>query len=124
MWSRRPWVQIPSLAPLNFAKATLNLTMYYTYILRSKKQPGAIYIGSTVDLEKRLLKHNASYKDSYSKRYAPWEIETCVVFSEMYSAKKFEKYLKSSSGKAFMKKRLISDEFRKSLERFNNNRMK
>jgi len=54
--------------------------VYYTYILRSKKVPGAIYKGYTEDLKKRFVQHNSSSK-KYSNKYAPWEIETYLAFS-------------------------------------------
>ncbi len=38
-------------------------------------------------------------------------------------ASKFEKYLKSSSGKSFMKKHLISNHFKEALKKFNNGRV-
>lgn len=98
--------------------------MYYTYILKSNKNPGAIYIGYTKDLRARLSQHNNPQNPGYSKRHAPWVLETYLAFSEENDAKRFETYLKSSSGKAFMKKRLLSDMFKEALEKFNNGRSK
>lgn len=95
--------------------------MYYTYILRSKKIHGAIYKGSTRNLKLRLLQHNGG-KGSHSSKYAPWEIESYFAFSSEAQAKDFEKYLKSSSGKSFMHKRLISNQFKEALQKFNNGR--
>lgn len=95
--------------------------MFYTYILRSKKIPGAIYKGYTKDLKSRLKEHN-SLAGKYSSKYAPWELESYFAFSSETQAKDFEHYLKSSSGKAFMHKRLISNQFREVLKKFNNGR--
>jgi predicted GIY-YIG superfamily endonuclease len=95
--------------------------MFYVYILKSDAQKGAIYIGQTIDLKKRLIKHN-SRQSAYSKKYAPWSLETYLAFTELSDAKKFETYLKSNSGKAFMHKRLISKEFRGAVSEFNNGR--
>ena len=97
--------------------------MFYTYILGSKKVPGAIYKGYTADLKSRLKEHNGLF-GKYSSKYAPWEIETYFAFSTEEQAKNFERYLKSSSGKAFMHKRLISNEFKEALKKFNNGREK
>jgi len=96
--------------------------MFYTYILRSLKQPGAIYKGYTTDLKSRLADHNNPKKSTYSKKYSPWTIESYFAFSAEKQAKNFERYLKASSGKAFMHKRLISDQFKKALVEFNNGR--
>ncbi len=101
-----------------------NKAMYYTYILKSIKTSGAIYIGYTSDLKSRLSQHNSPNNNGYSKRHAPWVVETYVAFSDEKDAKKFELYLKSNSGKAFMKKRLISNQFKEILEQFNNGRNK
>ena len=96
--------------------------MYYTYILKSKKILGAIYIGYTKDLKSRLNQHNISRK-GHSNKYAPWNIETYIAFSTKQQAKIFEQHLKSSSGKAFMHKRLISNQFKKVLKKFKNGRV-
>ena len=96
--------------------------MYCTYILKSLKVPGAIYIGYTSDLRSRLARHNSSQNSGYSKIYAPWEVESYTAFNEEADAKRFEVYLKSSSGKAFMRKRLISNQFKEALAGFNNGR--
>ncbi len=98
--------------------------MFYTYILKSIKNSGATYIGHTKNLKSRLAKHNNPKNTGYSKRYAPWTLETYLAFSEEKEAKRFEMYLKSSSGKAFMKKRLISNQLKEALEKFNNRRDK
>lgn len=94
--------------------------MYYVYILKSRKEAGAIYIGYTSDLKKRLVEHNNPEYKSYSKRFVPWEIESYFAFTDEGEAKTFELYLKSSSGKAFMRKRLLSVSFKKALKKFNN----
>ena len=41
-----------------------------------------------------------------------------------WHAKDFERYLKSSLGKAFMNKHLISNHFKEALKKFNNGRVK
>ena len=80
--------------------------MHIVYILISKIDPNRIYIGITQDLNRRLGEHNRT-TTGYCKRYAPWKIETFVTFENDYLAKEFEMYLKSGSGFAFLKKRLI-----------------
>lgn len=99
-----------------------NSYMHYTYILKSIKQEGAIYVGSTSDLRVRLKQHNSIGNPGYSKRHAPWTIETYLSFDQKVDAERFETYLKSSSGKAFMKKRLLSAKFKQELEAYKNNR--
>lgn len=80
--------------------------MYTVYILRSNKYPERLYIGSTTDIKRRLKEHNDG-ESLYSKRYGPWELETYIVFKNKTRAEEFEKYSKSGSGFAFLKKHLI-----------------
>ncbi|MFC1622037.1 GIY-YIG nuclease family protein [Patescibacteria group bacterium] len=81
--------------------------MFYTYVLKSLKFSGQIYIGCTKDVKKRLKKHNEG-GSSHTSRYKPWALVFFAAFTTKSKALSFEKYLKSSSGKAFMRKRLIS----------------
>ena len=96
--------------------------MYYTYILRSIKTPGAIYIGSTPDLESQLIRHNSLQDEGNTGKNIPWEIESYIAFAQKKDAKKFEVFLKSGPGKDFMKKRLLSNQLREDLEKFKNAR--
>ena len=80
--------------------------MYVVYILRSVHQPDRLYIGLTTDVEKRLKSHNAD-TSTYSKRYSPWELEVSIDLKSKKTAEDLEKYLKTGSGFAFMKKRLL-----------------
>ena len=80
--------------------------MHIVYILISLKDSNRYYIGLTDNLERRLGEHNRS-TSGYSKRYAPWEIETYLVFKSERLAREFEKYLKVGSGNAFLQRRLI-----------------
>jgi hypothetical protein len=42
-----------------------------------------------------------------TKYRLPVEVWTYIVFNDKYKAYKFEKYLKSGSGRAFLNKRLV-----------------
>jgi len=82
----------------------------YIFLRASKKLTGIItdryYIGITEDLNKRLREHNTE-NSGYSKRYAPWDVETYITFRNKLIAERFEKYLKAGSGQAFLKKHLL-----------------
>jgi len=54
-------------------------------------------------LESRLKKHNSGSVPHTSK-YRPWQIETCVAFSDPDKAVAFEAYLKSGSGREFSRR--------------------
>ncbi len=80
--------------------------MYYVYIIRSISNPQQIYVGRTINLEKRLSNHNAG-TTPYTKRYKPWELLVQIGFKDEIKAIAFEQYLKSGSGRAFRDKRLL-----------------
>jgi len=80
--------------------------MYYVYFIRSHSDPKQIYVGATADLKLRIADHNAG-KSPHTSKFVPWELEFYVAFPEKHTAYEFEKYLKSHSGRAFAKKRLM-----------------
>jgi predicted GIY-YIG superfamily endonuclease len=77
----------------------------YVYILQSINQPEHHYVGHTDDLHDRLKRHNAGEVPHTSKQ-RPWRIKTAIAFNDSCQAVLFERYLKTSSGRAFAKKRL------------------
>lgn len=79
--------------------------MVYVYILRSLSAPSKRYFGITSDLRKRLKDHNAG-RSSHTARFAPWQLETYVAFTNKQKAIEFERYLKTGSGRAFSRRRL------------------
>jgi predicted GIY-YIG superfamily endonuclease len=78
--------------------------MKYVYILQSIDS-GHFYVGITDDLRDRLAKHNAG-EVLHTSKFMPWRVKTYIAFSDEAQAFRFEKYLKSPSGRAFAKKRL------------------
>jgi putative endonuclease len=79
--------------------------MYYVYILKSLKD-GSSYVGTTIDLRKRLQEHNArGIKFTTSRQ--PYKIIWYSAFGDKMKAYHFEKYLKTGSGIAFLRKHLI-----------------
>ena len=80
--------------------------MPYVYILKSQKDSSRTYIGKTVNVQQRLEEHNRG-ESPYTKTFTPWKLQTFIWFEDTKSADDFEKYLKSGSGFAFMKKRLL-----------------
>ena len=55
--------------------------MHYVYILRSINHPQRLYIGCAGDVHKRLAGHNRG-DGTYSKTYAPWELEAYTAFRD------------------------------------------
>jgi len=78
--------------------------MYYVYILKcSNDQP---YTGCTDNLKDRVERHQNGYVPA-TKPLLPVKLISYFAFSNKYIAFSFEKYLKSGSGRAFMKKHEI-----------------
>jgi putative endonuclease len=79
--------------------------MYYVYILRSETHTYQTNIGCTHDLRTRLAQHNSG-KSIHTNKFKPWNLLAYVALPEKQLAEKFEKYLKSGSGRAFTKRHL------------------
>jgi predicted GIY-YIG superfamily endonuclease len=78
--------------------------MWHVYILKCKDE--TYYTGCTGDLNERIKRHNNG-EVKYTSSRLPIELVSYFSFSTKHKAYDFEKYLKSGSGKAFAKKRLI-----------------
>lgn len=89
--------------------------MYYVYLLQSQSHPAQQYIGLTRDLRRRLAQHNNA-TSPHTKKFCPWELLVYCAFKSEATASAFEKYLKSGSGRAFVKRHFrVSEAVRKRL---------
>jgi predicted GIY-YIG superfamily endonuclease len=77
---------------------------HYVYTLESLSSP-QIYTGHTTDLGRRLAEHNSG-KVPHTSKFVPWRIRSATAFREMERALAFERYLKSGSGRAFLRRHL------------------
>jgi putative endonuclease len=78
--------------------------MWYVYFLELSN--GDIYIGSTNDLRRRVQSHELGRVISTSM-YLPVILRSYVAVGDEATARGLERYFKSSSGKAFAKKRFL-----------------
>ena len=78
--------------------------MFYAYVLQSESN-ATFYYGSTEDIEKRILTHNAGLVN-YTSKYMPWKIVYVETFSTRSEAMKREKYFKTGAGRDFVKRQL------------------
>jgi len=83
--------------------------MQYVYILKSKKQKNWIYVGSTNNLQRRVSEHQAGLSLS-TKALSPVYLVAYIAIKSDRQARGLEKYLKVGSGKAVLKKRILTDE--------------
>lgn len=75
--------------------------MFYTYILLCNDNK--TYLGCCADLKKRIVRHEKGCVPA-TKNRLPIKLIAYFAFSNKYTAFNFEKYLKSGSGRAFMKR--------------------
>jgi len=80
--------------------------MHYAYILQSRNHPARYYRGSSHDPKARLKAHNAGENPS-TATFRPWKLVWYAGFRRQEESLAFERYLKSASGKAFTRKRLL-----------------
>jgi len=78
--------------------------MNYVYML--KCADGHPYIGCTNNLKDRMQRH-IKRQIPATKGRLPLKLLTYIAFSSKYRAYDFEKYLKSGSGRVFLKRHLI-----------------
>ena len=76
--------------------------MFITYVLQSESS-GQYYIGSTDDLDKRLIKHNKGYS-KFTKNKGPFKVAYKEEFKSRSEAKKREYYLKSLKSRVAIEK--------------------
>ena len=73
------------------------------YILRSWREPLRHYVGITNDIRGRVEWHNRS-STGHTVMHRPWSLVVALEFPSEKEALRFEKYLKSGSGRAFAKR--------------------
>ena len=78
--------------------------MWYVYILKTNNDK--LYRGCTVNVEQRVIRHQHGHVPA-TKNYRPVSLIFYCAFTDRFKAYKFEKYLKSGSGRAFTNKHLI-----------------
>ena len=75
----------------------------FVYILRSDSQPDRHYVGLTSDVTRRLVRHNSG-PSGVTTNHRPWSLVVALEFADAATAGRFERYLKTGSGRAFSKR--------------------
>ncbi|MFH1120249.1 MAG: GIY-YIG nuclease family protein [Bacteroidota bacterium] len=78
------------------------MAIFVGYVIKSVNH-SFIYVGLTDNLERRLYQHNHKLGRS-TKPYAPYNLIYTESFDDRPSARKREKYLKSTAGKIHLRK--------------------
>jgi len=78
-------------------------------LARSESDPARHYVGLTGNIENRLDWHNAG-PSGHTVDHRPWSLVVVLEFLEEQTAVRFERYLKSGSGRAFAKRHFTADQ--------------
>ena len=78
-------------------------TRRFVYILRSDADPKRHYVGLTSDVERRRHWHNTG-PSGVTVPNRPWSLVVSLEFADAKIAGRFERYLKTGSGRAFAKR--------------------
>jgi predicted GIY-YIG superfamily endonuclease len=70
----------------------------FVYIIKSLVEPDEYYVGVTSDVGLRLRAHNEGLSP-HTSRWRPWRALVVIEFEDVEPALKFERYLKSGSGR-------------------------
>jgi predicted GIY-YIG superfamily endonuclease len=75
----------------------------FVYVVKNTDTDPQFYIGLTSDVKSRLADHNAGRCPHTASRRT-WQLHVAIEFSDERRAVRFERYLKSGSGRAFARR--------------------
>jgi predicted GIY-YIG superfamily endonuclease len=75
----------------------------FVYVLKNADEDPHFYVGVTHDVADRLATHNAG-GCPHTAKHRPWRLHVVIEFPDEQRALRFERYLKSGSGRAFAKR--------------------
>jgi predicted GIY-YIG superfamily endonuclease len=86
----------------------MNNGKHVVYVLESITYPERHYTGLCKNVQQRLRLHNEGLSH-HTARYKPWRLVVSLEFSDRSTAARFERYLKSGSGRAFARRHFGND---------------
>ena len=78
---------------------------YYVYVLENRHDK-SWYTSFTENIKQRLINHNSGRGGNTTKRKGGWKLIYCEIYINKQDAIGREKFLKSGSGKKYLKKQL------------------
>jgi putative endonuclease len=81
--------------------------MYYVYVLKNVND-GSWYIGYSANLKQRVERHNNGDGARTTARKKDWRLIYYEAYLNELDAKGRERFLKSGSGRTFLKKQLTN----------------
>jgi putative endonuclease len=77
----------------------------FVYVIRNDINDSP-YVGVTSDITRRLDTHNSG-GSVHTRAWRPWRLAVSLEFGTESRALQFESYLKSGSGRAFMRRHFL-----------------
>ncbi len=81
--------------------------MYYTYLLENQNDK-SWYIGYSSDLKRRLAQHQSGQGGKTTSKKDKWVLIYYEAYLNKKDAEGRERFLKSGSGRKYLKKQLIN----------------
>jgi predicted GIY-YIG superfamily endonuclease len=85
------------------------MTTWYVYVMLSESTKRT-HVGLTRDPRERLSAHDAG-QSPYTSRHRPWTMQAVIAFPDEQRARRFERYLETGSGRAFLGRHLLPRDF-------------
>ena len=74
----------------------------FVYVLKNRDDDPRFYVGLASNVSERVAAHNAGHCP-HTTAHRPWRLHVVVAFADEPAAIRFERFLKSGSGRAFAK---------------------
>jgi putative endonuclease len=82
--------------------------MFHVYVIVSETHPDRYYVGFSSRPNDRLKEHNEG-KNPSTAAFMPWRFAAIFSFPSEQQARRFERYLKGGSGRAFLRRHVLYD---------------
>jgi putative endonuclease len=78
----------------------------FVYVIHSLANPERVYVEAAANVSMRIAAHNAGHSP-LTATHRPWKLVAVVQFGNEGTAQRFEKFLKSSAGRTFVKHHFV-----------------
>jgi predicted GIY-YIG superfamily endonuclease len=102
-----------SSGPIEFPKESTGISLapslnmgrmkQFVYVIKTEGTPTQFHVGLTSDVDTRLADHNRAACPHTASRKR-WQLHVVIAFPDEARAVRFERYLKSGSGRAFARR--------------------
>ena len=78
----------------------------FVYVIHSLADPERLFVEAAANVSMRIAAHNAGHSPQ-TATHRPWKLVAVVQFGNESTAQRFEKFLKSSAGRVFVKHHFV-----------------